>query len=137
MNTTIIALLGYISWVMVLLLALAVYRSVYKQQQKRDSLIFEADGNDIGGLGQRLTRAHLNCVECFPFIGGLLLFALATDSSAITNGLALLVLAARVGQSIVHAISVSNAAIILRFVFFLVQFAICIFWAFKFLQKFL
>jgi uncharacterized MAPEG superfamily protein len=84
-----------------------------------------------------MTRAHLNSIECFPFIGGLLLLAIATDSTAITNGLALILLAARVLQSLIHIASVSNAAIFLRFVFFLVQFGICGYWCIMFLVKFL
>jgi uncharacterized MAPEG superfamily protein len=137
MNATIVALIGYIAWIMVLLLSLAAYRGIFNQQQKRSSLIFKADGSDVGDLGGRLTRAHLNGVECFPFIGGLMLLALATDSSAITNGLAFVLLGARVLQSLVHVISISNTFIYLRFVFFLVQFGICAYWAIKLLNKFL
>ncbi|WP_371193926.1 MAPEG family protein [Glaciecola sp. SC05] len=137
MNATILALTGYIFWVMLLLLALATYRSVFSQMQKRKSLVFKADGSDVGDIGQRLTRAHLNCVECFPFIGGILLLALATDSSTITNGLAFVLLGARVLQSLVHIVSISNIAISVRFVFFLVQFAICGYWIVKLLEKFM
>jgi uncharacterized MAPEG superfamily protein len=136
MNATILALGGYIAWVMFLLLSLATYRGIYNQSQKRSSLIFKADGSDVSDFGQRLTRAHLNSVECFVFIGGVMLLALATDSSAITNGLAFIVLGARVLQSIVHAMSVSNAAIYARFVFFLIQFGICGYWLFMIIQKF-
>jgi uncharacterized MAPEG superfamily protein len=137
MNASIIALLGYMAWIMVLLLCLAAYRGIFNQQQKRSSLIFKADGSDVSDFGHRLTRAHLNCVECFPFIGGVLLLAIASNSTAITNGLAVVLLAARLLQSAVHIISITNAAIYLRFVFFLVQFGICAYWILKLLQKFL
>ena len=90
----------------------------------------------MSDLGQRLTRAHLNSVECFGFIGGVMLLAIATNSSAITNGLALIVLGARVLQSIVHVMSISNPAIYARFVFFLLQFGICGYWLFMLIQKF-
>ncbi|WP_395338029.1 MAPEG family protein [Ningiella sp. W23] len=137
MNATILALLGYIIWIMIMLLALASYRTVFNQLQKRTSLVFKADGSDVGALGQRLTRAHLNAVECFPFIGGIMLLALAINASAITNALAFIVLGARLAQSIIHISSISNAAVILRFVFFLVQFGICAYWAVMLLIKFL
>lgn len=137
MNATIIAASAYIAWVMLLLLSLAVYRGAFNQMQKRSSLKFQADGSDVGDLGQRITRAHMNSVECFPFIVGVMLLAIVTGSSAITNGLALIVIVARVLQSIVHIISVSNAAIYLRFVFFLVQFGICGYWLFLIFVKFL
>jgi uncharacterized MAPEG superfamily protein len=136
MNATILALAGYIAWIMVLLLSLAAYRGIYNQSQKRSSLVFKADGSDVSDLGQRLTRAHLNSVECFGFIGGVMLLAIATNSSAITNGLALIVLGARVLQSIVHVMSISNPAIYARFVFFLLQFGICGYWLFMLIQKF-
>lgn len=137
MNATILALTGYIAWLMLLILALAAYRSAFAQTQKKKSLIFKADGSDVGDLGQRLTRAHLNCVESFPFIGGLMLIALATDSTSITNGLAYVLLGARVLQSVVHIISISNIAISVRFVFFLVQFVICGYWVLKLCEKFI
>lgn len=137
MNATILALTGYVAWVMLLLLALAAYRSVFSQVQKRKSLVFKADGSDVGDVGQRLTRAHLNSVECFPFIGGVLLIALATDSTSITNGLAYVLLGARLLQSLVHIASLSNIAISIRFVFFLVQFGICGYWIVKLLEKFM
>nr|WP_136251088.1 MAPEG family protein [Ningiella ruwaisensis] len=137
MNATILALSGYILWIMVLLLALAAYRAAYNQANKRKSLKFNADGSDVGDAGQRLTRAHLNAIECFPFIGGVLLLAIASDSSVITNGLAFIVLGARIVQSLVHVASVSNVAIILRFVFFLVQFGICAYWLVRIIEKFM
>lgn len=137
MNATILTLTGYIAWLMLLILALAAYRSAFAQTQKKKSLIFKADGSDVGDLGQRLTRAHLNCVESFPFVGGLMLIALATDSTSITNGLAYVLLGARVLQSVVHIISISNIAISVRFVFFLVQFVICGYWVLKLCEKFI
>lgn len=137
MNATILVLIGYISWIMLLILALAAYRTAFSKSQKRSSLVFKADGTDVGDLGQRLTRAHLNCVECFPFIGGVLLIALATDSTAITNGLAYVLLLARLLQSLVHIVSISNTAISTRFVFFLVQFVIVAYWIIMLLQKFI
>jgi hypothetical protein len=63
--------------------------------------------------------------------------ALATGSAAITDGLALLVLAARVVQSLIHVASISNAAITARFVVFLIQFGISGYWLFKIVQKFI
>jgi len=100
-------------------------------------LKFEADGSDVPEFGKRLTRAQANCVESFSFIGGILLLAIATDSSAITNGLAYILLAARLGQSLVHLISTSTLAIQLRFALFLVQFGIVVFWVVKLFAKFL
>jgi uncharacterized MAPEG superfamily protein len=137
MNFTILALAGYIAWTMILLFALAGYRTVYSKTTHKKTLKFDTNGADVGDFGKRLTRAHANCYESFSFIGATMLLALATGSAAITNGLALVVLLARVVQSGVHLISVSNAAISLRFVLFLVQFGIVAYWLALLSQKFI
>lgn len=137
MNASIIVLLGYISWTLILLLGLAAYRTYLSQSGKFRGLKFKSDGSDVPDFGNRLTRAQANCVECFSFIGGVLLLAIATDSTVITNQLAYVLLAARLGQSIVHLVSTSNMAIQIRFAFFLIQFGIVIFWLVKLFAKFL
>lgn len=137
MNATMIALLGYIGWTLVLLVALALYRTHLVINRKKSANGFKADGSDSPPFGQRLTRAQANCVESFAFIGGLLLFALATDFSDVTNGLAYVLLVARLGQSLSHLISTSVIAVQIRFVFFLAQIAICIYWIALFFMKYL
>ena len=84
-----------------------------------------------------MTRAQANCVESFAFIGGLMLLALATDSTVITNGLAYILLLARLGQSISHLISTSIFAVQVRFAFFLVQVGICLYWIVQLATKFI
>lgn len=136
MNNTIIALTGYISWILVLLVILAAYRTQFAKKNQK-SLKFKSDGSDTDALGERITRAQANCVESFSFIGGTMLLAIATGASVITDGLALYVLVARLAQSIVHLSSTSNMAIQIRFVFFLIQVVICIYWLYSILMKFL
>jgi uncharacterized MAPEG superfamily protein len=137
MNATIIALLGYITWLVILLAALALYRTNLVMSRKKAPNGFKADGSDSSPFGQRLTRAQANCVESFAFIGGLMLLALATDSTVITNGLAYVLLIARLGQSITHLISTSNVAVQVRFAFFLVQVGICLYWIVQLATKFI
>ncbi|GAC40276.1 MAPEG family protein [Paraglaciecola psychrophila] len=137
MNDTIIGLLGYITWILVLLVWLAVYRTVLVAKKQQAVNDFKADGSNSPGFGERITRAQSNCVESFAFIGGLMLLALATDSAAITNNLALLLLAARLGQSITHLISTSVLAVQIRFAFFLAQVGICFYWVVLFASKFI
>lgn len=136
MNYTILALTGYITWIIVLLVVLAAYRTQFASKNKK-SLKFKSDGSDTDVLGERITRAQANCVESFSFIGGTMLLALATGSSVITDGLAIHVLVARLAQSIVHLSSTSNMAIQIRFVFFLVQVVICVYWLYSIVMKFL
>jgi hypothetical protein len=137
MNDTIIGLLGYITWILVLLVWLAVYRTLLVAKKQQAVNDFKADGSNSPAFGERLARAQGNCVESFAFIGGLMLLALATDSAAITNNLALLLLAARLGQSITHLISTSVLAVQIRFAFFLAQVGICFYWVVLFASRFI
>lgn len=79
---------------------------------------------------QRLARAHANCLENLPIFGGLLLIAIATGSTSVTDPLAYLLLGARVFQSLVHLVSVSALAVTIRFTAFAVQMAIGLYWTF-------
>jgi hypothetical protein len=137
MNDTIISLLGYITWILVLLVWIAVYRTMLVAKKEQAANDFKADGSNSPAFGERLSRAQGNCVESFSFIGGLMLLALATNSAVITNGLALLLLAARLGQSITHLISTSVLAVQIRFAFFLAQVGICFYWLVLFASKFI
>ena len=137
MNHTIFALLGYITWILILLVWLATYRTLLVAKKEQSVNGFKPDGSDSPAFGERITRAQSNCVESFAFIGGLMLLALATDSAVITNGLALLLLAARLGQSTTHLLSTSVLAVQIRFAFFLVQIGICLYWLVLFVLKFI
>ncbi|WP_100643665.1 MAPEG family protein [Alteromonas facilis] len=134
MSATISVLIGYILWTMLLLLLLASYRTMMVKQH--GSLRYSADGSDVPPFGQRLTRAQANCSESFVLIGGTLLLALATNSAVITDGLAWVLLAARILQSVTHVLSTSNLAIQMRFVFFLIQFGLCGYWLIMLALKF-
>jgi hypothetical protein len=107
MNDTIIGLLGYITWILVLLVWLAVYRTLLVAKKQQAVNDFKADGSNSPAFGERLARTQGNCVESFAFIGGLMLLALATDSAVITNG------------------------------FFLAQIGICFYWVVLFAFKFI
>jgi hypothetical protein len=137
MNDTIISLLGYITWILILLVWIATYRTLLVAKKEQAVNGFKSDGSNSPAFGEQLARALGNCVESFAFVGGLMLLALATNSAAITNGLALLLLAARLGQSITHLISTSVLAVQIRFAFFLVQIVICIYWVVQFATKFI
>ena len=136
MNNTVIALLGYISWTILLLGLLAGNRAVAMLSTKRAINSFAPDGKDVSPLSNRIARAHANCYECFPIVGGLLLLALATGSTAITSSMALIVLGTRIVQSIVHIISTSAPAVRLRFACLLVQLGIAGCWIAQLLTKY-
>lgn len=137
MNTTALALTGYIGWILLLLGAIAVVRLQASVVGGKPANSFATDGSDVSPFSGRLCRAHANCYENFPQLGGLMLLALATGTAAMTDPLALVLLAARVAQSAVHLYSTSETAVKVRFTFFLVQYGIAVYWVFGFLNYFL
>ena len=90
---------------------------------------FTPDNAGLSPFMQRLARAHANCLEGLPIFGGLMLVALVSGNTAVTDPLAHAFLAARGLQSIIHLASVSATAITLRFTFFAVQMVIGVVWA--------
>lgn len=128
MTATGLAVLGYVAWMLVLLLILAVLRTSLTVSGQRTANSFRPDGSDVSPFSARLCRAHANCYEHFPVLCGPLLLALASGRGHITDPLALWMLVARVGQSATHLISTSVPAVQVRFFFFVVQFAIALWW---------
>jgi hypothetical protein len=134
MSPSIVALLGYITWMLALLALLASIRVSLSLGGKKAPNSFDPGGADVSPFSNRLCRAHANCYEHFPIFGGLLLLAIATDATAVTDGLAYYFLGARVLQSMVHLISTSNLAVQVRFAFFLAQFLIGIWWVLQYIN---
>lgn len=132
-SPTSIALLGFILWTLFLLVLMGVFRIQLVMQRKVRPNAFTPDNANLSPFMQRLARAHANCIENLPIVGALLLFALATDRTSITDSLAYLFLASRAVQSLVHLTSTSTRAVTLRFSAFAVQVAISFYWAFKLL----
>jgi hypothetical protein len=128
MTPTATALLGYAAWTLVLLTTLGLWRTSLVMNRKRAANSFAASGEDVEGFARRLTRAHANCYENLPIAGAVLLYAIAADRTAVTDGLAYIFLAARVLQSLTHLASTSNRAVTVRFAFFLVQIGILAYW---------
>ena len=82
MNPTTIAFLGYIALMLVLLVTLASYRAYFTLSGKRAANKFSPSGEEVSNFAVRLCRAHANCYETFPIVGGILLFAIATSNTA-------------------------------------------------------
>ena len=134
MNASVIALVIYVSWMILLLGMLGSLRAGLTLTGKRAANSFCPDGSDVSSFSARLCRTHANCYESFPIIGGLLLLAIATSSTGITDGLAYYLIAARILQSAVHLISTSIVAVQIRFAFFLVQIGIAVYWVLEFVK---
>lgn len=132
MTTSALALLGYVAWTLLLLLIMESHRTALVLSGRRQASGFRPDGTDISPFAHRVARAHANCYESFPIIGGLLLLGLVTRLHTVTDPLALWVLAARVAQSSVHLVSTSHFAVTVRFAFFAVQLLIAAWWVVRF-----
>lgn len=128
MTATGAALLGYAVWTLLLLMTLGTVRTSAVIAGKRAPNSFSPSGDDMQAFGKRLTRAHANCYENLPLAGAVLLYAIATNQTALTDGLAYIFLAARVAQSTAHLISTSNMFVRIRFFFFIVQIVILVVW---------
>ncbi|WP_291225725.1 MAPEG family protein [Dokdonella sp.] len=130
-----LALTGFITWALLLLVLMEFIRSQLVLRRKVPANGFTPDNASLSPFMQRLARAHANCVEGLPIFGGLLLVALATGRSSITDPLAYVFLACRVFQSLVHLVSLSATAVTVRFTAFAVQMAIGVYWAFCLLMS--
>ncbi len=128
MSATAVALLLFAGWSMVLVALLAVYRTIASQSQNKPTNSFSPTGEDLPGLGHRITRAHANTFEFLPVAGAVMLVAIALDKTGLTDGLAYVFLGARLLQSLVHIASTAAVAVFLRFGFFVVQVAILFYW---------
>jgi len=136
MSLSFFAVIAYIVWTIILIIMIEVFRTYLVVKTGHAINDFSPDGSDISPFAHRLSRAHANCYESFPIIGGTLLVALATGQTGITDPLALWVIAARVAQSSTYMISGSVPASQVRFLFFLIQLTISTWWIVQLLLQF-
>ena len=107
MSASAVCLFGLIGWTIVLTFLLI---GVRLKPIFGGTVLFDQDGSDLPGFAQRVTRAHGNSLEWLTIPAALIVYGVATGQSAVTDGLAMVVLGARLGQSVVHMISVSVPA---------------------------
>lgn len=129
MNATTTALVGFAAWQLALTVMLATYRTALVQTGRKAANSFAPDGSDVGDFGRRLTRARDNCYENLPVFAAIVLGASLAGRTGELDGLAMLVLYARIGQSVTHLISTSVPAIFVRFGFYLAQVGIFLRWS--------
>lgn len=135
MSTSAVVLTLFIGWALFLLVLMEIVRSFLVVTGRSRSNEFRPDNANLSPFMQRLARAHANCLEGIPVAGGLLLVAIATDRTEITDPLAPWLLLARVVQSSVHLASLSVLAVNVRFTFFAIQVAIAVYWAWALLAR--
>ena len=132
-SPTAVALTSFIAWTLALLALMEAVRSKMVLAKEVPANGFTPDNTGLSPFMRRLARAHANCLEGLPIFGGLMLVALTTGRSSITDSLAFVLLAARVAQSSIHLFSVSSTAVTLRFCAFAVQMAIAMYWSYRLL----
>lgn len=133
MSPTLTALVAFAAWTTLLVFALANFRVLFAQRTQKALNSFLPDGTDLEGFGQRLTRAHLNCLEFLPIFGAVGLAAVVTGSAAVTDPLAMVLLYLRIGQSVVHVISTAVPFVLIRATLFLGQLLIVLYWSYRLL----
>ncbi|TFB35017.1 MAPEG family protein [Pseudomonas sp. F01002] len=117
-------LLGFATWTLLLLMAtVGVYRWVRILFSNVPIASFRSDQLEGEDWYRRGTRAHANCVENLPVFGVIVfvISALGVDGPAVSY-LSIIVLIARVCQSLVHVSHVqTDIFVAVRFTFFCVQ----------------
>jgi len=127
-NPSAFVLTALIAWTLFLLVLMEGLRIRFLVAKTVAANEFRPDNSNLPPFMQRLARAHANCIESFPIIGGLLVVALLTNRTDVTDALAQWLLLARLLQSSIHVISTSVLAANLRFLAFVVQMAIAAYW---------
>lgn len=128
MTTSALVLTLFLAWTLLLLVVMEVLRSYLVVTGRVRSNGFAPDNAGLSPFMQRLARAQANCIESLPVFGGLLLVALVTNRTEVTDALAPWLLGARVIQSGIHLASTSVIAVNARFTAFAVQMGIGVYW---------
>ncbi len=134
MPPTLAALTGFIAWTLFLLIVMEAIRSRMVVTKEVPANGFRPDNSNLSPFMQRLARAHANCLEGLPIFGGLMLVAVISGKSSLTDPLAFVLLGARIVQSSIHLASLSPTAVTFRFSAFAVQMGIGVYWAFLLLS---
>ena len=129
MSPTLLALLGFLSWTLMLLVLMELMRSQLVLTGQVAANGFTPENTGLSPFMQRLARAHANCIEGLPLFGGFMLLAVAAGRAPVTDPLAFWLLGARIVQSLIHLGSASALAVTTRFTAFAVQVGIAVWWA--------
>lgn len=127
-SPSVIVILGLVAWTLLLLIAMELLRTRLILAKAVAANALQPDNANLSPFMQRLARAHANCFESIPFFIALLLVAVLTGHTGITDALAPWLLGARVFQSSVHVASLSLVAVNVRFLAFAFQVGIAVYW---------
>lgn len=127
-------LLGFAAWTVISLLAsVGVYRWGGSFRARAALMDFPAEATPGSHWYARAMRAHANCIENLPknlpiYVAVVVAIIATGVHSHTLDVLALVLLVARVGQTITHiALQPSNVAVVVRFGLYATQF-VCMIW---------
>ena len=122
MTTALWCLLAFAAWGMLLLYGIGVQRVGAVMTGKKKPNEFPGGVQHGGDFYWRWNRAHMNVTENIGFFGVIVLVGtFAGVASSAWNWLPVVVVCARVVQSLIHISSGRNLAVNFRFTAFLVQ----------------
>jgi uncharacterized MAPEG superfamily protein len=124
MNIPVLVLLGFAAWTLVILsVGVGGYRWTLILSGRASVAGWRADAPQGADWYQRVMRAHMNCVENLPVYGAIVVaLAVVGLRSPLVDGLSETMLAARIGQTLVHvALRQTNAVVSVRFTLFSIQ----------------
>lgn len=124
MTTPLWVLLAFAVWTLVVLMVgVGIRRWSLILTGRAQLTDFAADVAHGSTAYRRAMRAHANCVENLPVYSAIALTAFAAQAtSSLLDALAIAVIVARIGQTLVHTIFVeTNATVLIRFLLFFAQ----------------
>jgi uncharacterized MAPEG superfamily protein len=128
MTIPVLVLLAFAAWTLLTLFgSVGVYRWSRILAGRASIVEWRADLPQGSEWYQRAMRAHMNCVENLPVYAAIVVALVATSMQSLAiDGLAVTMLAARIGQTVTHfMMPPTNVATTLRFALFFLQ-ASCI-----------
>jgi uncharacterized membrane protein YecN with MAPEG domain len=117
-------LLAFAVWTVVVLFGtVGVYRWSRILTGRVPIREFKADAVEGEDWYKRGMRAHANCVENLPVLGAIVLaLQVSGTAGAAVDAVSLLIIAGRIGQSLVHvSFEQTNRVVSVRFAFYVVQ----------------
>jgi uncharacterized MAPEG superfamily protein len=126
MSTPLWVMLAFAAWTHAVLVgSIGVYRLSRVFTGHATMAEWRADGMQGDPWYQRATRAHMNCVENLPVYSAVALAAAVTGvGGAALDALALIFIAARIGQTLVHITRAQTERVVnVRFGLFSMQIA--------------
>jgi len=133
MSPSILAVICFATWTILMALVMVNHRVFYVLTGRRRINTFTPDGVAVSPFQARACRVHANCYENLPVFAALVLGAVVSGRSAVTDSLAMVAVYARIVQSTMHLVSTSEIAVSIRATFWTVQIVIMIYWAVRLL----